>query len=333
MIRQSTHNGIYRLLGLVPVLLAIALFLLCNTSFALIHGLIYPPITVSTLKIGLKHAHYLRSTSEWEYYDSTCSAAIVGVKPLTLLTAAHCLREVNLTEPNKLPQIEIMHPQLSGISDAQIKKAFFQPYEIVADDVTQDIAVLVFDAKLSADVVPLKIGYETIQSTSKLLICGFGRGYQEADTAQPRCAERNVVANSSDFNAILPPIYQPLDEMLHLKSRAQFEYTKELVHYEKALLAINRLDEKNRYSNKLPMATLGDSGGPWLNKTSSGHYQVIAITSLVERFYNKSAYWQFFEKDTPLSEYPYIAYGLRLDHPKVLDILKNAQENGADIRF
>ncbi len=326
-------NTVDRILPAASVLLAATLLFVCNVSFALINGLMYPPVTVSTVKILLHHEHYLRSIEQWEYYDSTCSAAVVGIKPLTLVTSAHCLKEIKLIGANKLPQIEIMHPELSGISDAQITKAFYQPYEVVVNDITQDIAVLVFDAILSANLIPLKIGYQTNQSAKTLLLCGFGKGYQEIDAPQPRCAERNVVKNSSDFNEILPQSYQPLDEMLHLKAKAQFEYTKELVHYEQALLAINRLDEKSSYSNKLPMATLGDSGGPWLSKTSSGNYQVVAITSLVESFYNKSRYWSFFDRDAPLSEYSYVAYGLRLDHPKVLQFLKQAHQNGADIMF
>lgn len=299
---------------------------------ALIHGLVYPATDVSTAKISIQHEHYLRSTGEWEYYDSICSAAVLGVDPLTLITAGHCLREVRLTKLQNLPILSIVQGQELGIYDAHLKQAFYHPYEVVADNVTQDLAVLVFDARLDGKLKPLPIrlnGY----LPERAMICGYGRGFNETDTVAPRCAERVLLQDMSDFYKVLPAAYQLLDEMLHLKCRAQFGYTQELQHSEKALLAVNRLNAESEYDNQLAMPSNGDSGGPWLMRDTNGQYDIIAVTSLVERFYNKSPYWAFFDKDIPLTDYPYIAYGLRLNLPDAMDFLLFAKKNGADIQF
>ena len=182
------------------------LLIFCQSSTALIHGVEHDAIKVSTVKIRFQHEHYLRSLGKWQKYESLCSAVAVGVKPLTLLTAAHCLKEIKLAETSGLPLIE----------------------------------------------------------------------------------------------------------------------------NEDTLVAINRLNKKNRYATELAIATIGDSGGAWLKKVGQG-YELVAITSLVERFYNKSPHWNFFDKETPLLDYPYIAYGLRLGHPRVKNFLLYARNSGADI--
>ena len=317
---------------LMPVLVVCVGLTIGHSSQAIIHGLTFPGMAISTVKLSVQHAHFLQSVEKWEYYDSTCSAAIVGLKPLTLVTAAHCLKEVRLSSPQGLPMLSIAQPELLGIGNISLKQAFYRPFETVSEDVTQDIAVLVFEAKINSLIQPLpvRLGDELPEV---LMICGYGRGYGEADTRHPRCGERKPVRDLSDFYQVLPKIYRDMDEMLHLQAQTQFAYTQELVHAEKALLAVNRLNDMDQYDHTVPMPTVGDSGGPWLVINARGQYELLAITSLVERFYNPSANWPFFQKQVPLSEYPYVAYGLRLSHPEVLGFLQYAQHSGADIRF
>lgn len=301
-------------------------------SQAIIHGLTFPGMTISTVKLSIQHAHFLQSVEKWEYYDSICSAAIVGLKPLTLITAAHCMKEVRLTGPKDLPVVGIAQPELLGLEDVRLTQAFYRPFDRVAEDLTQDVAVLVFDAKVQSLIQPLRIRIDD-HVPDVIMICGYGRGYGEADTRHPRCGERKPVHDLSDFYQILPKPYRDMDEMLHLQAQTQFAYTQELVHAEKALLAVNRLNDLDQYDHTIPMPTVGDSGGPWLVLNAQGQYELLAITSLVERFYNPSANWPFFQKQVPLSEYPYVAYGLKLSHPEVLGFLQYAQHSGADIQF
>lgn len=317
---------------LAPALVVCLGLTVGHSTQAIIHGLTFPGMAISTVKLSIQHAHFLQSVEKWEYYDSICSAAIVGLKPLTLITAAHCLKEVRVSGPQSLPVLSIVQPELLGIEQIILKQAFYRPFEAVSEDLTQDIAVLVFDAKVQSLIQPLRIrlGDDLPES---IMICGYGRGYGEADTRHPRCGERKPLQDLSDFYQVLPKAYREMDEMLHLQAQTQFAYTQELVHAEKALLAVNRLNEMDQYDHTMPMPTVGDSGGPWLVLNSRGQYELLAITSLVERFYNPSANWPFFQKQVPLSEYPYVAYGLRLSHPEVLGFLQYAQHSGADIQF
>jgi hypothetical protein len=326
------QRSIVLLRRLMPVLVVCVGLTVGHSSQAVIHGLTFPGAAISTVKLSIQHAHFLQSAEKWEYYDSICSAAIVGLKPLTLLTAAHCLKEVRLTGPKDLPILSIAQPELLGIEEIKLRQAFYRPFEAVSEDLTQDVAVLVFDAKVQSAIQPLPIRLDD-QLPEVLMICGYGRGYGEADTRHPRCGERKPVRDLSDFYQVLPKTYRDMDEMLHLQAQTQFLYTQELVHAEKALLAVNRLNEADQYDHTVPMPTVGDSGGPWLVINAKGQYELLAITSLVERFYNPSAHWPFFQKQVPLSEYPYVAYGLRLSHPEVLGFLQYAQHSGADIRF
>ncbi|WP_232411445.1 MULTISPECIES: hypothetical protein [unclassified Methylophilus] len=316
----------------MPLLVVCMGLTIGHSSQAIIHGLTFPGMAISTVKLSVQHAHFLHSAEKWEYYDSICSAAIVGLKPLTLITAAHCLKEVRLTGAMSLPMLSIAQPELLGIEDISLKQVFYRPFEVVAEDLTQDVAVLVFEAKVTSLIQPLRIRLDDALP-DLLMICGYGRGYGEADTRHPRCGERKPVRDLSDFYQVLPKAYREMDEMLHLQAQTQFAYTQELVHAEKALLAVNRLNEMDQYDHTIAMPTLGDSGGPWLVLNALGQYELLAITSLVERFYNPSAHWPFFQKQVPLSEYPYIAYGLRLSHPEVLGFLQYAQHSGADIQF
>jgi hypothetical protein len=79
--------------------------------------------------------------------------------------------------------------------------------------------------------------------------------------------------------------------MLYIKSETQFSYTKEISIDENSLIAINRLNLQDQYDNQLGMVTEGDSGGPWLFEDVNKNYILIAISSLVERFYNKNIYF------------------------------------------
>lgn len=317
---------------LAPALVVCLGLTVGHSTQAIIHGLTFPGMAISTVKLSIQHAHFLQSVEKWEYYDSICSAAIVGLKPLTLITAAHCLKEVRVSGPQSLPVLSIAQPELLGIEQITLKQAFYRPFEAVSEDLTQDIAVLVFDAKVQSLIQPLRIRVDD-SLPDILMICGYGRGDSEVDTRHPRCGERKPIRDLSDFYQVLPKAYREMDEMLHLQAQTQFAYTQELVHAEKALVAVNRLNELNQYDHTMPMPTVGDSGGPWLVLNAKGQYELLAITSLVERFYNPSAHWPFFQKQVPLSEYPYIAYGLKLSHPEVLGFLQYAQHSGADIKF
>lgn len=309
------------------------ILILSHHAYALLEGKEYAMHEVSTLRINIQHEHFLRSINKWEYYDSKCSAVIVGTQPLTLLTAAHCLKEVKLIAEKGLPEISIVNPEESGVVNAKLTQAFYRPYQEVAEDITLDIAVLVFEAKLDKKIKAIPISSTLPKADETLLICGFGKSYLEREISKPRCGKRNFLSDLSTFQQIVPSDYQVRDEMLYIKSETQFSYTKEIAHTNNSLIAINRINSQGLYDDKLAMITEGDSGGAWIEIIENNHHRLVAISSLVERFYNKSPYWSFFKKDTPLSDYPYIAYGLRLDNQIVKSFLNYCKNSGADIVF
>lgn len=315
---------------LLPLTMALLFF--STRLHALINGEIYPANNVSTLRIQIQHEHFLRSIGKWEYYDSKCSAVAVGTKPLTLITAAHCLREVKLNDNNQLPEIEILNASEYGINNPKVKLAFYHHYDDVSENVLLDIAVLVFDAQTDNRLTPIPISKKIPSKYKTLLVCGFGKGYLEEESINPRCATKKYLIDSVEFNKVLPEHYRSKDQMLYIKSEAQFSYTKEIAKTKDSLIAINRLNKKGLYDENQPIVTEGDSGGAWLAISENNQYSLLAISTLVERFYNKNIYWDFFSKDKPLSEYPYVAYGLRLDNEIVRKFLIKCKNSGADIQ-
>lgn len=313
-------------------LLFVLFFLLLPLQVtALIHGLETPSATVSTVSLQINHHHWLRSVNSWDEYQSQCSGVIVGTAPLTVLTAAHCLREAKIEHDTQLPDLNIINQKELGIEYAKLVKAFYKPFEDIEKNLALDVAVLVFDAELTSKVRSIPIHKGKI--SQQVYVCGYGAGYQEIALENPRCSKKKVINNLKDFYAIMPREYEESDQMLHIKARAQFEYKQDIVKSLDALVAVNRLDETGHYSTDEPMPTSGDSGGPWIIEASSGQYQLVAVTSLVERFYNKTRFWSFFKKDEPLADYPYVAYGIKLGHQEVLDFLYSTIKQGADMKF
>lgn len=227
--------------------------------------------------------------------------------------------------------VNINNMEFVGISNAKLTKAFYSPLDKIEQNLAQDIAILVFDAVLAKDVqaIPIQIN----RPADKVLLCGFGGGFKEPELPDPRCCTKKTVANLKDFYKIVPKSYEISDPMLHIKSKAQFEYKNEIIKSRNALLAVNRLDTTGYYSTDEPMPSDGDSGGPWLSVKQPGEYKLVAITSYVERFYNKNKEWGFFKEADPLSDFPYIAYGIKLNTAEVLSYLKSIAHQGADIRF
>jgi hypothetical protein len=313
------------------LVLALCFQLFSAPSIALIHGKETPSLEVSTVQLQINHHHWLRSVNSWDEYESQCSGVIVGKSPLTILTAAHCLKEAKIDHESFLPSLAITNQNELGIHYAKLIKAFYHSFDEVEKNLAQDVAVLVFDAGLSDKVtfIPVQKG----KISKQVLVCGYGSGYKEVELQNPRCSQKNVLTNLKDFYQIMPREYEETDQMLHMKARAQFEYKQDIVRSLDTLIAVNRLNESGHYSSDEPMPTSGDSGGPWIVEGEKGELHLVAITSLVERFYNKTRYWSFFNTPEPLADFPYVAYGIKLGHREVVDFLYEAVKQGADIQF
>lgn len=300
-----------------------------TNAYAVIHGQELPANEVFTIKLNIHHQHWLNSVNEWERYESTCSSVIVGTRPLTVITAGHCLKEIALDSASQLPKITIAGTNFNLTDDIHLRGAFYYPFSEIQNNLALDIAILVFDQSLSSEVKSASI--DANPKLNEVLVCGFGNATNETTLFNPRCTSKKTLDSLEDFYAVVPKQYEESDPMLHIKARAQFHYKQEIISSLNYLTAINRLNQHNNYSELEPMPTHGDSGGPWLAKSNSNQYTLVAITSYVERFYNKNSAWSFFSKDTPLDDYPYIAYGVKFNSPEAKALISNALASGADI--
>jgi hypothetical protein len=300
-----------------------------SNAYAVIHGEELPANEVFTIKLNIHHQHWLNSVNAWEKYVSTCSSVIVGTQPLTVMTAGHCLKEIAFDSSSQLPNITIADTNFNLTDDIHLRSAFYYPFSEIQNNLALDVAILVFDQSLPREVKSVAI--DTNPTQSDVLVCGYGNATNETTLVNPRCTTKQTLTGLEDFYAVMPKQYEASDPMLHIKARAQFHYKQEIISSLSYLTAINRLDKNNQYSELEPMPTHGDSGGPWLQKSNANQYTLVAITSYVERFYNKNSVWSFFAKDTPLDDYPYIAYGVKFNSPEIKALIGNALASGADI--
>lgn len=260
-----------------------------------------------------------------------CSATVVGGQPLTVVTAAHCLHQVRLVGDENLPAVKIVSARSDRLAQARLCGAIYPPFAIVERNLAEDLAVLVFD--VDADESVQSVAIAPVGGTARVTICGYGAGSRETDGSVQRCADKSVLAGTEDIYHFVPREYEQTDPTLFLQFRAQFAEKAAAVSRLDALLAVNRLDAEGRYSKQEPMPVRGDSGGPWLARDGRGHRVVVAVTSFVETFYRKSTVWPIFKGDeSPLADFPYVAYGIRLDTPEARARIEQARAIGAEIR-
>ncbi|BBA34767.1 uncharacterized protein sS8_2822 [Methylocaldum marinum] len=316
---------------LVPAFAVIVAVLAAGRVFALIHGEPLPIGRESTLSLTIELHHRDEYRRVWKNGNGACSSTVLGTRPLTLITAAHCLRDVRLEGPLKLPAVRLRAAPSAAVSNARLRAAVYPSFDVVQENIAEDIAILIFDADVEDALRPLPI--TTGHIPDKALICGFGYGYRETENDGPRCADKRVFGLPSSFYQFVPKQYEDLDPILHLQFRAQFESKEASVSSLSALLAVNRLDAQGAYSVDEPMPTRGDSGGPWIATDAQGNVSLLAITSFVETFYRKNKQWPFFHASrAPLSDFAYVAYGVRLDTREARARIEEARRLDADIR-
>lgn len=283
------------------------------------------------VQLVFAHRDWHEFRQEWRLSNSECSAVIVGNKPLTLLTAAHCLRDVAKQAENGLPTVSISQSPQPGLLQAKLQQAVFPEFDKVRGNLIDDLAVLVFDLQLADDqpLAPVLLD----APAEKITICGFGYGDADPLPQQLRCGNQRLHGGAEHFNRFLPLAYESQDAFFYARYRTQFESKTTAVSSLDALWALNRLDEAGQYDVHLPMPTLGDSGGPWLQALANGRYAVVGVTSFVESFYNSSPQWQFFRQSSArLQDFVYAAYGIRLDSMRARKLFNAARMKGADIR-
>lgn len=292
---------------------------------AVIHGSAANPVAVSTGKITVDQLRWHASVKGLITETNECSSVVVGTAPLTVLTAAHCMRNARLNPVTKTPMVQLF----LGVPVPQLRAAVYSDYDNLDENLARDIAVLIFDGNAPEGIEALPV--TTAHSSPKALLCGYGQGYRSAVKTEPSCAVKNLMTANEEFQHFVPAIYEPMDPLLYMQFRTQFEAKKLLLRSQNALLAVNRLHQ-NEYRTSLPMPTRGDSGGPWMINLPGPKRGVVALTSFVETFYRKNKQWPFFKQTrAPLSDFPYVAYGVRLDTDEARSLFSEARLLGADI--
>ncbi|MCB5186574.1 trypsin [Methylobacillus caricis] len=296
---------------------------------AIMYGM--PASDVSTVQLVFEYRTWREYSQEWKISHSQCSAVVVGISPLTLLTAAHCLREVSLDEGNRLPLVRIARADQPAMESARLKQAIFPEFDKVRGNLIDDLAILVFDLQLNDTRLVAPVLLDRPQGQA--LLCGYGFGAADNPPEVLRCASKELHEATAEFSSFVPAYYESLDPLFYGRYRTQFESKASAVSALDALLAVNRLDGDDEYNPNLPMPTLGDSGGPWLADLGDGHYAVMGVTSFVESFYSSSPQWTFFRKSSaPMADFMYAGYGIRLDSMRARKLFNAARMKGADIR-
>ncbi|ODN65491.1 MULTISPECIES: trypsin [Methylophaga] len=296
-----------------------------------VHGVIHgEPMPIEQVSTGQLHVEQLKwygGTNTQVTEHDECSSVVVGTHPLTVLTVSHCLRDSKINPITRTPVVKIF----LGRPVPAIRAALYNRFNDVENNLAADLAVLIFDGDAPEGIEAIPVVNSL--SASQALLCGYGRGIDDHQIENPRCAVKPLLSAEEDFYQFVPQFYEQLDPLLHLQFRAQFLAKHAMISSPSALLAVSRV-QNERYQFELPMPTRGDSGGPWIVNLQNGQQGVIALTSFVETFYRKNKQWPFFnENRAPLMDFPYAAFGVRLDTVEAQALFTRARLEGADIHM
>ncbi|MEA9355619.1 trypsin-like serine protease [Bacteriovorax sp. PP10] len=245
-----------------------------------------------------------------------CSGSIVGLNPLTVITAKHCAYYGAI--------------QLKGTAPAKVVFDKFptKVFNPARGDSPGDIVILIYPQELSKEFNLSKEELFTVAPLSLKLhdsvsFCGYGSTNLDAknitDNRKKRCGQNNLiieseqyvfqdnynrVVNSKDFTDLSP---RELSEFL--QTTTQFVLSQYEVG---SRLAVELVSDPS-----LSVPAGGDSGGPWFVKSEDSRLHLIGVHSIVYQSPKMSA----------------IAAGFswKLDHPWVKQLLLKAALEGADI--
>lgn len=300
-------------------------WMIMHPAQAVIFGEPTPVQQVSTGQLIVAQLKWYGGANSLVTQQDECSSVVVGTQPLTIITVAHCLRDAKINPQTRIPIVKLF----LGKPVPALRAALYNRFNEVEQNLASDLAVLVFDGNAPEGINAIPV--ITSFNESFVFLCGYGRGGSDPKLAQPSCADKRVMSAEDNFFRFVPEIYEQLDPILHLQFRAQFLAKRAMIRSTSTLLAVNRI-ENDRYQFQQPMPTRGDSVGPWIVSRANGQQGVIAVTSFIETFYRKNKQWPFFkEHPAPLTDFPYAAYGVRLDTAEAQALFKRAKMEGADI--
>ncbi len=303
-------------------------FCIVQPALALTAGSFRSGHETSVVKLQTNTIAWNKRAGEYWVYDSTCSAVVVGTNPFTVLTASHCLNNLQ-AEDNGLPFMKLTNVVSHPDHPLKLAKVIRHGGGDIRVNFGADIAFLIFDGAPQTKWRPVPLG--SSKNKTKTLICGFGYSANETEGEDPRCGTKTLVADVSEFETFLPTQYERVDEDGYFRLRRAFD----LKHRRgdvADLLAVNRLNSQNEYDHTLPIPKFGDSGGPWLTRDEAGT-RVVALTSFTNDLSEETVRQSAAKNTMAEDDAPFAAYGVKLDNPSALKIIRNALHAGADIRF
>lgn len=307
------------------IILPVLAILTLNTQAA-------PNLVYSNTQETFKAVVNLRS------YSGTCTGAVVGLNPPTVITARHC------TEMG-VSNFENISPE--KIIDDEFKDLYFSVY---AASLPGDLAILIYP-KTSLETFKKVMKEEDLFSVKTMPLvhgqsiemCGFGgstpgHSYPSGIGTQ-RCGFNNIVMENKklDFMSEMDEYIKnnPDANFAKLSSELQTKWIHAniqnyLTEFESGTrYAIGALDmpavrkefmgsydEAHKYS----LIQQGDSGGPGFIKDKDGQKYLIGVNSA-------AGY-------APMTSQLEVVFGIfwRLDHSWSRDLMKRAIKEGADIK-
>lgn len=245
-----------------------------------------------------------------------CSGSIVGLNPLTVITAKHCAYygavQLKDTAPEKVVfdkfPTKIFNPAIGATPG--------------------DIIVLIYPKELSKEFNIRKEELFTVAPVSLKLhdtisFCGFGSANIDAkiisDNRIKRCGQNKLIVESEQYisqdnynKVVNEKDFSNLSEK-ELKEFLQTTTQLVLSQYEiSSRLGVEIISDSN-----LSVPAGGDSGGPWLLKGEDSRLHLIGVHSIVYQ--------------SPKMSVIAAGFSWKLDHPWVKKLLLKAASEGADI--
>lgn len=245
-----------------------------------------------------------------------CSGSIVGLNPLTVITAKHCAYygaiQLKDTAPDKV------------VFD-KFPTKIFNP---AIGSTPGDVVVLIYPKELSKEFNISKKDLFTVAPVNLKLhdsvsFCGFGSANIDAkiisDNRIKRCGQNNLIVESEQY--VFQDNYNSVTSgrefsELSVKELSEFlQTTTQLIlsQYERG----SRLGVELVSDSSLSVPAGGDSGGPWLVKGEDERLHLIGVHSIVYQ--------------SPKMATIAAGFSWKLAHPWVKQLLLKAASEGADI--
>lgn len=245
-----------------------------------------------------------------------CSGSIVGLNPLTVITAKHCAY---------YGAIQLKSTAPSKVFFDKFPTKVFNP---AVGDSPGDIVILIFPQELSKEFNILKEELFTVAPVSlklhdKISFCGYGSTNIDAknitDNRKKRCGENNLIIESEQY--IFQENYNRVVNRKSYTDLSAIELTEFLQTTTQLVLSQyevgSRLAVDLISDASLSVPAGGDSGGPWFVKSEDSRLHLIGVHSIVYQ--------------SPKMSTITAGFSWKLDHPWVKKLLIKAASEGADI--